>query len=230
MSRKLFALLGEVEDDPSVLETGDLQQRLTAQLEAVNRSHGGDIYAPLVVSGGFPEFAGVFLTHRPIYDIARVLTDACYPLPVRLALARGEIHTEGEAHDADSMDGPAFDLAGELLYRARKEHRLVLLDTGNTDFDALFNALLLLLHRNFRQWTRRQWEVVRLYRELRRQNLVAERLGISQQSVSSTLAGAGWKTLAEVEDALHRVLGESEEGRPPEALAPLAVGDAGRLS
>ena len=52
--------------------------------------------------------------------------------------------------------------------------------------------------------------MVRLYRELGRQSDVAQALGISQQSVSNTLSGAGWKVVKEVEDSLARVLGEIE--------------------
>jgi len=208
MDRTLFALLGEMEDETSSLDRQEFQTRLGRGLAEMNNRYAAYLYAPFVLGSGFPEFSAVLRTHAPVYGMARTLAEVCHPLPLRVAVARGEIDGGLESRDAEAMDGPAFDLAGELLYRARKEERLLLVHTGDDDFDTLFNALLLLLHRNFQQWTSRQWEVVRLYRELGRQSDVAQALDISQQSVSNTLSGAGWKVVKEVEDSLTRVLGE----------------------
>lgn len=210
MGERHFALLGEVEEDPTVIDAAELQANLETALARINEDHAPYIHAPLVTSAGFPEFIGVLRGHTPIYLIARTLAEACYPLDVHLAMARGEITLGLETRDAEAMEGPAYDAAGELLYRARKEERLLLVETGNPPIDELLNALMLLLHRTFRHWTERQWEVVRLYRELGRQSEVAARLSVSQQSVSSTLAGAGWKVLAEVEQTLDRVLAGSD--------------------
>ena len=77
---------------------------------------------------------------------------------------------------------PVFDLAGELLYRARKEDRLLLVHTGDGTFDTLFNAALLLLTRHVGQWSDRQWEVVEAYRRLGRQSRVATELLMGQRS------------------------------------------------
>jgi hypothetical protein len=208
VSQKYCVLLGEVADDPAVLDPTELLARLQAALTALNREQAESIATPLTLSGGFPEFTGVLYTHSPIYEIARTVSDACHPLPTRIALGRGEISSGLDRLDPEAMDGPAYDLTGELLYRARKEERLLIVDTGDPRFDTLLNALMLLIQRHFEQWTSRQWEVASLYRELGRQSEVAERLQVSQQSVSSTLAGAGWKTVAEVEGALRNVLSD----------------------
>jgi len=208
VSQKYCVLLGEVADDPSIMDPTELLGRLGAAVSALNREHAEAVAAPLTLSGSFPEFTGVLYTHSPVYQVARTVADACHPLAVRMALGRGEISSGLDRTDPDAMDGPAYDVTGELLYRARKEERLLLVDTGDPRFDTLLNALMLLLQRHFEAWTSRQWEVVSLYRQLGRQSEVAERLNVSQQSVSSTLAGAGWKTVAEVEESLRRILAD----------------------
>ena len=219
MGERHFALLGEVEEDPAVFDTAELQANLETALLRINEDHKDFLRASFVSGTGFPEFIGVLHTQTPIYRIARSLAESCYPLGIHLAMAAGEITTGLDTRDAEAMEGPAYDAAGELLYRARKEDRLLLVDTGNPSSDELFNALMLLLNQTFQSWTERQWEVVRLYRRFGRQSEVAAELSISQQSVSSTLAGAGWRVLADVEQAVDRVLA----GHPARDL----IGDPG---
>ena len=172
-----------------------------------------------MLGSGIPEFTAVLRTARPVYRMTRAVATAVRPHPVRLALARGPILGGLDTRDAEAMDGPAFDLAGELLYRARKEDRLLVVHTGDTTFDTLFNSLLLLLTRHVDQWSDRQWEVVEAYRRLGRQNRVAEELAISQQSVSATLASAGWRTVRDVERSLDRVLAGVPEAPLPQRLS-----------
>jgi DNA-binding CsgD family transcriptional regulator len=83
---------------------------------------------------------------------------------------------------------------------------------GNPGLDGLANALFLLLGQELARWTPRQCEVVRLYRRLQRQQDVARILGVSQQTVSSALASAGWRSLAGVEEGVARAL--DGYGRP----------------
>lgn len=203
---RYFAILGEVDETEGVLPTDQVCARLRGALERVNGEHAPAVFAPLTVSGGFPEFAGVLLGPAPLLRIARELTETSYPMPVRVVAAYGEITGGLESRDAEGMEGPAMDKAGELLYRARKEDRMLLLATGDARFDLLFNAAALMLHRAYRGWTERQWATVRWYRELGRQAEVADRMGVTQQSVSNALSAAGWKTVAETERALEEVL------------------------
>jgi len=210
MDVTFFALLGEVEEDLQSQDSQVLMGRLRETAALLNDQFQGAWKAPLSVSRTFPEFGGVLMTTGPLYEITRNLADASRPLPVRIGLAKGGITAGVDTRDSETMDGPAFDRAGELLYRARKERRMLLVDTGDEEKDTLLNALMLLLQRSFQQWTDRQWEVVRLYRELKRQREVASRLNISQQSVSNSLSGAGWKVVSEVEASLTRALGAED--------------------
>ena len=201
------AVLGEVEENPLVLGFDEMQARLVAVLDDLNREHADALAAPLVTSSGFPEFSGVLVDLSPAYPLARRLAEEFHPLPVHVAATRGEVLPWPEEPEADQLEGPAFDLAAELLYRARKEDRLLLVHGRGRDLDALANALCLVLYRDMQRWTGRQCEVVRLYRTLRRQRAVAEALGITQQSVSGSLSAAGWKTMEEAEACLREVLG-----------------------
>jgi hypothetical protein len=199
----LVALLGEVEENPAVLRMDDLQKRLGGVLDEFNRGRVTSVASPLGTTGGFPEFGGVLLDLAKAYEVARRIAEELHPLPVRVAAVAGEV-SSGAA-----QDGPAFDAAAELLYRARKENRLLLVSGAGPGLDLLANTLALVLYRNLQLWTARQCEVVRLYRRYRRQRDVAEALGVTQQSVSNALASAGWRALEEAERSLARALSEA---------------------
>jgi len=224
------ALLGEIDEDPAVMGFDVLQERLPRVLAAIHREQPQAFLVPPAATAGFPEFAAVLTDLAGAYPVARRLAEEFHPLAVRTGAARGEILippavsaspaeapaapwsgmlSGGEPLTPDQLEGPAFDAAAELLYRARKENRLLLIDGLGGATDRLANTLILVLHRNLQGWTPRQCEIVRLYRIHRRQRRVADELGVTQQSVSSSLAATGWKALVEAESCLTAVLAES---------------------
>lgn len=206
---RAVALLGEVDENPAVLGLAEQERILERGLDVLNRRHRDSFLLPLAAPGDLPEFVAVCRGLQTAYPVARFLAEEFHPLPVRVAAARGEVNTA--AGEPDQTDGPALDAAGELLYRARKEDRLLLVQGGSPEVDTMANALFLVLHHNMKEWTDRQCQVVRMYREQKRQREVALALGISQQSVSNSLAGAGWKALAEAEAAVQQVLAAEDK-------------------
>lgn len=202
---RAVALLGEIDENPAILGLEEQERILHRGLEVLNQRHRGSLLLSLATPGGLPEFVAVCRGLETAYPVARFLAEEFHPLPVRVGAARGEVNLA-----PDEPDGPALDAAGELLYRARKEDRLLLIGGGNPEVDIVANALFLVLYRNMKEWTDRQCQVVRMYREQKRQREVALALGISQQSVSNSLAGAGWKALSEAETAVHGALSTRE--------------------
>jgi hypothetical protein len=204
---RAVALMGEVDENPLVMGFEVLQERLIQVLKTLNQKHAESLLAPLVTPGEVPEFQAVLRDLTAAYPLTRALAEALHPLPVRMAASFGDINLPSPP-DPEQTDGLAFDSAGELLYRTRKEDRMLLIRGGNDPVDTMANALLLVLYRDLQTWTERQCEVVSLYRHYRRQADVAEELGVSQQSVSSSLAAAGWKMLSEAETSLGSVLAD----------------------
>jgi len=198
------AFLAEVEVPPA---PASWRGRLEHALGALTREHGGKLLSSLETADRSPECSGVLVDLTAAYPIARSLAETFFPAPVRAAAAWGELPRR-EA-DADPLDAPAFEVAAELLYRVRKEDRLLLVQGESPALDPVLNALIQLLYRDMRQWTERQCEIVRRYRKERRQEGVARELGVSQQAVSGSLVSAGWPTLVEAETALVDLLSRS---------------------
>jgi hypothetical protein len=198
------AFLAEVEVPPT---PASWKERLRGALKVLGREHGKAIISPLEATDRSPECAGVLADLTAAYPIARSLAEVFFPFPVRAAAAWGEV-THPEA-DLDPLDAPAFESAAELLYRVRKEDRLLLVQGESPGVDRLLNAVIQLLHREMGRWTERQCEIVRRYRKERRQERVARELGVSQQAVSGSLVSAGWPALLEAEASLRDVLSRS---------------------
>jgi hypothetical protein len=176
-------------------------------VEEFSREHGPSVVIPLQVTGRSPECGGALLDLSAAYLLARSLAESFFPFSIRSAATWGDLPDPSAGRrETDPLDGPAFEAAALLLYRARKENRLLLVHGVTPEVDRLANVLLLLLHREMEAWTERQCEAVRLYRRLERQETVAHELGVSQQAVSSALGAAGWRALAEAEAALREVL------------------------
>jgi len=198
------AFLAEVELSPT---PASWKGRLEKTLEALTRDHAAKVLSPLEPADRSPECSGVLADLSAAYPLARALAEFFFPAPVRAAAAWGELSIRDT--DADPLDAPAFETAAELLYRVRKEDRLLLVQGEAPSLDPVLNALIQLLHRDMKQWTERQCEIVRRYRKERRQEAVARDLGVSQQAVSGSLVSTGWPALLEAETALADVLSRS---------------------
>ncbi|HYV51279.1 MAG TPA: hypothetical protein VE910_05195, partial [Dongiaceae bacterium] len=176
------AFLAEVEVPPT---PASWKGHLEKALESLTREQGGKLLSPLESADRSPECSAVLVDLTPAYPIARALAETFFPVPVRVAAAWGEIDLRDA--EMDPLDAPAFEAAAELLYRVRKEDRLLLVQGESPGLDSVLNAMILLLHRDMREWTERQCEIVRHYRKERRQEGVARELGVSQQAVSGSL-------------------------------------------
>lgn len=202
------AFLAEVVEGPGGPATETLAEQLRRALAEFAREHASFVLTEPTLPGRTPECGGVLLHLGAAYLLARTLAETLFPFPVRAAAVWGEV-TGSEPGGPDPSEGPAFERAADLLYRARRDGRLLLVQGAHPDVDRLANALVLVLHRQMETWTERQCEVVRLYRRLERQEAVGKELGVSQQSVSSSLNAAGWHALSEAEAALGEILARS---------------------
>jgi hypothetical protein len=202
------AFLAEVELPPT---PASWKGRLEKTFEALSRDHGAKLLSPLESADRSPECSAILADLSAAYPLARTLAETFFPASVRAAAAWGEVSI-GDT-DSDPLDAPAFETAAELLYRVRKEDRLLLVQGEAPGIDLVLNALIQLLHRDLKQWTERQCEIVRRYRKERRQEAVARDLGVSQQAVSGSLVSTGWPALLEAETALLDVLSRTSRPR-----------------
>lgn len=117
---------------------------------------------------------------------------------------------------ADEAPGEAFDVARGCLLRARRMHDALTIVTGDPSSDRLLDAIAPVLGDMLARLTARQRTVARLLLiEGRRQAEVAERLGISRQTVSVNVARSRLRSLARLSAAVSAVFAEAARSGAP---------------
>jgi len=135
-----------------------------------------------------------------------------HPSEISVGIGTGPIATK-VSRRVTEMDGPAFAGSRAAVEAAKKDGVEVVVRTGDPFADATLNALYLLLGGIKAGWTRPQWERFNLYAELRTVDKVAQRLGVSKQSVSKSLRNTLWTRVLRVEEQLPEVFSTLHESR-----------------
>lgn len=194
-----------------VIDSRDLGDResfgddLDETLAGLNETLTGSITAEFTPLKGIDEFGGVLDSPRRVYDVLRQVADGLFPVEVRFGVAYDTVDVMPES-DVALMDGPAFHRADELLGAVESAGDLVGVDTGDPLRDGYLRDVANLVLTLRSDWTARQFEVVTTYRETGSQTATAERLGVSQQAVSSALRRSHYGRIDRAETHLRRML------------------------
>lgn len=127
-----------------------------------------------------------------------VLREQLAPLLLRAGVGIGVVdHLRDPAPDRD-----AFSIARRALQLVIRDKGLTrYLGTGDAG-DVLLGALCRLVDPLIRARTDKQWEAIAAYRELGHQREVAERLGVTRQSVGDRLSAGNRRAVEEADAAI----------------------------
>jgi hypothetical protein len=128
-----------------------------------------------------------------------VLRERLAPLQLRAGVGLGTVDhlREGTATDRD-----AYSVARRALQLVIRDKGLTrYLGTGDAG-DVLLGALCRLVDPLIRARTDKQWEAIAAYRELGHQRQVAERLGVTRQSVGDRLSAGNRRAVEEADAAV----------------------------
>jgi len=210
MTRRRCVIVGDVVDSRAVEDREALHYSLESGMERANDAAGDRLVAPFTTLKGVDEVGGVLTDPGRAYHAVRELTDAVHPTGIRFAVVWGDVDVGTDADDVARMDGPAFHEADDLLGEVERADRYVGLSVDGTDewlVDLLTNQVDLVCMWKA-GWTARQMEVAKEYRDLGEMAAVADRLDVSVQSVSQTLARADAVTIMGVERDLQTAMAE----------------------
>lgn len=197
-----------------VIESRDLEDRsafrqvLTDALAEANEAVDDGVAAPFATLKGVDEIAGVLETPIGSYRAIRTLVEAIHPAAIRFAVVWGDVDVGIHERDVARQDGPAFHRADELLETIAREDRyveVVVPGVPGPYVTTIGNQMDLLCIRKS-EWTARQAEVVREYRDAESMAATAERLDVAVQTISKSLARANAKRLMTVESDLETTI------------------------
>ena len=199
-------VLGDVVGSRDAADRAALDRRLRAALRATNAAHPAAVGVPLAPRRGVDGFGGTLRDPGAAYDVVRDVQSALRPTVARYAVVVGPVEEVADARDMRAMDGPAVHRAEALLAELRAEGGRLVVETGDPAVDDLATAAGDLALARREDWTDRQAEVVAVYRRHGTQVAAADRLGVTQQAVSKTLAAADHGRLRRAETRLSRAL------------------------
>lgn len=211
--REFTVIVGDLVHSRNIAGREQVSQKIRLAIECICSEFRGEFYAPLVLTRGIDEFSGVLNRPDMSYRICRFLNDKIYPCRFRYAVVQGKLDIEVESRNAGRMDGPAFHVASDMISRAQREKLHCIFKLGlPAEYDVWLSELANVVELLRADWSERKRHIVRLYEKMEpragmgRQNEVARILGVSQQSVSSTLLQAKWKEINRVENVIDKAL------------------------
>ncbi len=214
MKQKLYVMMGDVVSSRRIKDKEAFRRNLEKACRDINRAYSDDIYADFRILKGIDEIEGVLLNIRECYKIIEAMSERLYPHSMRFVISLDYIDTALETRYVTKMDGPAFHKASDMMHGLKKTKLFFDMSAEDELLDAAIKGevnLILLLKKN---WSSRQHQIVREYREKKNQYEVAKALGITQQSVSRTLKRCMWQEIDGIEEKLNYVLSHYQMRRP----------------
>lgn len=182
---------------------------LRAALDGVNRTFQQSLTEPLSATAADRIDGALADPSRAPFCLS-MLRESLAPRLVRAGVGIGVVESGGEADGRD-----AYSLARRALQLVIREGGLTrYLGTGEAG-DVLLEAVCRLVDPLLRARSEKQWEAVAAYRELGHQQAVAERLGVTRQSVGERLTAGRWRVVDEADAAVSVYLGLVAPRRPP---------------
>lgn len=231
MSRHEYVVLGDVVGSRDIEDREGFRDAIASVLGAVNERYADDVVGEFALVKGVDEIAGVVRDPRNLYRLLRDVVAAARPGAIRFAVVYGEIDVDAAGDSVVAMDGPAFHRADELLADVADADLYLAFAGRWPPLDGFVGACVNLLLMAREDWTDRQRAMVAAYEEAGTQAAVADRFGVSQQTVSSTLRRADWARLAHLEAVVNEALGEyasAGEAAPAGLATPAAEVEDGR--
>jgi hypothetical protein len=198
--RRESRVIAVIEAD--VVSSGGGDGTLRAALERVNRLYFAALAEPFTLAAADRIDGALSDPSRAPHCIS-VLRESLAPRLLRVGVGVGPA---AEARDAGGEARDAFS-------GARRALQLTIRDDGLTRYvgtgeagDVLLAALCRLVDPLIRARTAKQWEAIAAYRELGHQRDVAEKLGVTRQSVGDRLVAGHRRDVDEADAAVSTYL------------------------
>jgi len=217
---RYLAVIGDVRRSREAKERAELQKRLEAGIQLVNRKQKNVLAAGFVITIG-DEFQGLAGDPAAIMRVLVALETALPGVPLRYGLGWGALTTELRSR-AVGMDGPCFHAAREAITTGKKLDRWVTVAGFGAEEDEILNGILSLIGAVRAGWTSTQAHTVALMRQLPTQKKAAAERGVAVSTVHKALSGALYGPVTEAERAVERLV--TMFAKRPAPLPPAPAG------
>ena len=197
-------ITADVNESKRLPERKELQQRILQSIAEVNVLFKEHLAAEFMITLG-DEWQGVLKSLGPSYRVASYFLEKLYPIAVAFGIGEGTIATELSPRPTE-MDGEVFHRSRNALNQAKRSGQIIVISTSNPQNDLLLNTTLRLLQTVRETWTKRQFEKVMLYKQHRKEEVVASILEVSQADINQALSSTRGRVYLDCEDTLNEFL------------------------
>jgi hypothetical protein len=185
------------------------RESVRRSLRRVNRLFQPALAEPLTLTGE-DRVDGALTDPAQVPLCISVLRESIAPIELRVGVGIGTVERLGEA---DATGRGAYSAARQALQSAARDKGLTRYVGSGEAGDVLLGALCRLVDPLIRARTLKQWEAIAAYRELGHQREVAQRLGVTRQSVGDRLSAGHRRAVEEADAAIATYLSHQRRQR-----------------
>lgn len=206
--KRYLAIIGDLVRSRAIADRAQLQERLLAEIEAVNREYADRLVVPVSMTAG-DEFEVLLDGVEPVVALLIRFADTVLPNQLAFGVGAGGLTTrisQGHTKRAvGELDGEVFHRARSALNQAAGDASWALIEGFGEGEDAALSGLTDLLGNLRRGWTAKQAAYVAAARQAKQLD-VARRFGVGQSVVSESLKAAQFELALRSEARLHSAL------------------------
>lgn len=193
-------ITGDIRNSRESPDRRALQQKIVATIAAANEQFESELLVKFAITLG-DEWQGVLKSTASSYGIVSFFLEQLHPIAASFGVGEGAIVTDILPRSSE-MDGEVFHRSRQAVEVAKQQKRDVVFVTLDKNSDLLLNATLNLLQILRESWTERQYEKVMLYKKFKKEQRVADELGVSQADINKTLTLTNGRVYLETQENL----------------------------
>lgn len=179
------AIIGDVVGSKKIKNRQSMQALFKDVLDHANLKYDRYIASNFTVTLG-DEFQGLINSPSMSIEMIQYIKEKMYPFEFVFGIGIGAMLTAFSKETSVGSDGPAYWYARKMVEKSKDKKPSIRIFSDSPE-DQLINSLILFCESTTHSQTSRQKEMIQLYKELRSQYAVAEKLGIHQSAVSTSL-------------------------------------------
>lgn len=213
MEKLYFAIIGDIVNSKLLENRLQVQEKLSKLLDDINKRYESSLSSKFMITLG-DEFQGLLHEGSSLMEIIEYIEDEMWPIKLRFGIGIGGITTSINYEMPFGADGPAYYQARAVIEQfkdSEKRKRRVAsnIGVGSGEMKEVITLVNTLLAQNYfikQQWSIRQREIIKYYRESDdTQQAVAMKLGINQSSVQRSLRSSGYYVYQQALDCIEAV-------------------------
>ncbi len=206
MGKKLYVLLTDVISSRTIQDSKYFQSKINSVTQEINSIYSKSLYSRFKGIKGVDEFGCILRNIAPLYKIVKTISDHISPVSMRFAVVYEQVNELDISSDITKMTGPAFHMAYESINQLKKKNTVFRLQGKDMLLDTAISSQMNLLYVIKQGYSLRQRQIIRNYEIFKNQKSAAEKLRISQQTVSKALVTTRWSLINGIEEQLNDIL------------------------